>query len=392
VTWSSESSNVRWKTELPGVGNSSPIVSNGRVYLTVADRDSEDDSEEPSEWWRSVVSVDMVDGTLLWKTPIFSARRERPHVLNTIAAPTPVSDGRHVFVYFGSFLASVDRDGEIVWKKEIDPTYAKFSRYGAASSPVLVTGAVVVVQDREFMVDRRPGKGDSQDRGWIAAFDRDSGEEIWTTYFEKSCCSYSTPLVMRRGQDEEILFAHSGSVVSYDAMSGERLWSRELEMWQMVSSPVTEGDLLAVSGGAHNIKGNFVMRLHGSGKDTSTELLWESHRYVPQTSSPVLYQGRLFTVTDQGVLVCYEAETGRELWKKRLRHARSRASLVAGDGKLYVTSEGGWVSVVAADSTYQLLGENSLGELGSNASPAIADGCLLIRMKQHLVCIENEGV
>lgn len=374
TTWSLEEPSLRWKTELPGRGNSSPVAADGRIFLTTASEPSASGEVE-----RSVVALDLESGKLLWRTPVLTAPRETTHHLNTVAAPTPVTDGESVFVYFGSAVARLDRDGEVVWKREIDPRYAELSRYGASSSPVLTRDAVIVTQDREFAV--------TEDPGWIAAFDRASGETLWRTEWDDTCCSYSTPLVVERGGGEEILFAHSGRVASYDARTGERLWEHGVPINQMVASPVLHEDVLGVSGGAHNVRHTVFLRLTGSGSETRTEVLWEDGRLVPQISSPVLYEGLFFSITDQGVLAGYDALTGEQLWKHRVAPRRNRASLLAGDGKVFIVSSAGVVTVVAAARTFELLAENILGEELSNASPAVAGDCLLLRTLTALVCI-----
>jgi outer membrane protein assembly factor BamB len=408
--WSATTANVRWRTELPGLGNSSAVAAGNRIYLTTAYRsdavpesDGPEDmpdpldehlgdeeqvaDEEPSERvrpdrQRAVLGLDRETGELLWHRRLFAAPPESKHRHNSFAAPTPVTDGESVVVYFGSTLAKLDPDGEVIWQHEIDPDYAKYSRYGAASSPVFSADAILVLQDKEF--------ADSEEAGWLAAFDRETGERLWRTEWEHTCCSYTTPLVVDRGAGEEILVAHSGALTSYSASTGEPLWSYEVEILQMVGTPVLHGDLLLVAGGAYNVKGTFALQLVGSGTETTVKQVWSSRHFAPQNASPVVYRDQLFTVTDQGIMASYRVRTGELLWNHRLGHMHNRASLVAGDGKVYVSSTGGTVVVVAAEETFQLLAENDFDEPGTNASPAIVDGCLLVRTRAHLTCVERE--
>ena len=384
TVWKEGSSNIRWKATLSGVGNSTPVASAGQVYLTYAFRDEA--AGEPAgpkaQRWRAVQAFDLESGEELWSTRIVKAPSEKKHRLNTLAAPSPVLEGDSVFVYFGSVLARLDRQGTVIWQKEIDPTYAKFTRYGAASSPVLTQKAVIIFQDQEY--------ARTEDIGWLAAFDRETGEQLWRQEWKNSCCGYSTPLVVDRGSGEEVIVGHTVRVTSYDAGTGEILWNHDYPMRQVVSSPMLDGDLLGVSGGAHNIRGTVFLRLAGSGAETSKEVLWEDTRFAPHTSSPVLYRGLMFAVTDPGIMSCFDAETGELKWKDRLPLARNRASLVAGDGKIYVSSTLGRIFVVAADGTgFRLLSDNGLEEPGSNASPAVAGGCLLVRTHAYLYCIEG---
>lgn len=377
LEWSAEQG-IRWKAPLRGSGNSSPIVHRGQVYLTAA---QEIEGGEDVGKQRVVLAFDLATGVALWVTELFAAAPERRHRFNTLAAPSPVADDA-IYVYFGSVLAAVEFDGSVRWQHEIDPTYAEFSRYGAASSPVLTRDAVIVVQDCEW--------AQTEDVGWIGAFDRKTGEPLWRTEWQNTCCSYSTPLVVDRGAGEEILFAQSGSIVSYGASDGQTLWSHPVEINQMVPSPVLEGDLLVMAGGANQMRSTEMLRLSGSGARTTVETLWRSKRFAPQDASPVLYQGKVITVTDQGIAAAHDAETGAELWHGRLGRGRMRASLVAGAGRVYATSSGGAVVVFSAGDTFEKLIENDLGETGTNASPGYADGCLLLRTSEHLWCVEAQ--
>ncbi len=375
--WSAESANVKWRLSIPGSGNSSPVVSHGRVFLSTAYAAPGDDSQLR----RECLAVDFETGELLWKTPIVTAAEEIQHRLSTGAGPTPATDGEHVFFYFGSVLAALDLEGRVLWKNEVDPRYAEFSRYAAASSPVLAGGAVVVVQDREW--------ADTEDKGWMAAFDKKTGRQIWRREWRDTCCSYSTPLVVEQESGPRLFFAHSGSVAEYDLLSGERLWSRAIEASQMVSSLVFEKDLLCIAGGAHHVRIATCLRLTGSGPETRAESLWETTRRTPETSSPVLYGGQLFTVSNNGIFSSFDSESGELLWGHRLRQGRYNASLVAGDGKVYAFNSRGLTTVIAVEPRLEILAENALDE-GGSASPALVGGSILVRTESQLVRIVRE--
>jgi len=383
VVWSSDSPNIRWKAPLPGRGNSSPVVRDGRVFLTAAMTVPTDDPAG-GQLRRMVLALDLDSGKLLWTRTVSTAPPEKHHRLNTVAAPTPVTDDESVYAYFGSVLARFDHDGGVLWKITLDTSYAEHSHYGAASSPVLSADAVVIVQDREL--------GAAAEAGWLAAFDRETGERLWRTEWRDTCCSYSTPLIVQRGGREEIVVALSGKVVGYAADTGEALWSHGYPIHQLVASPVLRDGLLVVAGGAHQVRDNIALRLSEDGAETSVEPLWEAVPLAPQTSSPLLYQNLMFTVTDQGVLTCRVPDTGEVLWKTRLPQRGNRSSLVAAEGRIYVHSSNGTTAVVAAAPEFHLLGHNDLGEPGSNASPALAAGHLLIRTEEHLVCIDGPEV
>ncbi|MCP4662575.1 MAG: PQQ-binding-like beta-propeller repeat protein [bacterium] len=375
-TWSAESSNIKWRVAIPGSGNSSPIVSRGRVFLTTAVKDPDGGSQVD----RVCLAVDFETGEILWHTPVATAPAETRHRLNTTAGPTPATDGELVFAYFGAVLAALDMDGRIVWKNEVDPDYAKYSRYAAASSPTLTADAVIVIQDREY--------ADTEDLGWLAAFEKKTGRQIWRRDWNETCCSYSSPLIVEQVSGPRLLFAHSGSVEEYDISSGETLWSHDVRLNQMVSSIVADEDLLCVAGGAHHVRGAACWRLSGTGKDTEVEVLWESGHGAPETASPILYDGKFFMVTNKGILSCLDPVSGERLWRKRLPQSGYHVSPVAGDGKVYVSNARGLTTVVAVKPKLRVIAENTL-DRGGTASPAIAGGSLLIRTKTHLVRIEK---
>lgn len=378
VKWASDGNGVRWKTAIPGTGNSSPIVSRGRIFLTSALHNPETKRAD-----RIALSFDLTNGQLLWQTVVFDGPKGKKHWTNTHAGPTAASDGESIFVSFDGQLVSLDFDGRIRWQKEVDSDYYRFSRYGAASSPVVSNGLVVLMQDREY--------GDTADPGWLAVFSKTTGEEMWRQEWTDTCCAYTTPLVVQIGRQSQVLNYTSSGVIAFDLQTGERLWQAENQTIQPIPSPVIMGDLLCLAGGMHS-KETTVHRLRHDGTQTTPELLWSTLRMVPNMVSPMFYRGRLFTVSDRGVLTAFDPSTGKVRWKGRLGLGGFyRPSLVGGDDKIYATNEKGLTAVLSATAEkFQLLAKNDLGE-GTNASPAIAQPCLLIRGSDHLFCIDNSA-
>ncbi len=327
---------------------------------------------------RVVVCLDLESGEVLWERAPFAAAPEQKWERGTYAMPTPATDGETVFAYFGSGLAALDYDGKLLWSERF-PGYARYTRYGAATSPVLTADAVIVVQESEAFQGGPPS--------WIAAFDKRSGRRLWEIEPPGARDSYGTPLLWPTANGTQLVTASWKALVGYDAGSGERLWSLDYPMEQMVASLAHDGDVIAVTGGVYGDKAMMVLRpaVDGSG----VELLWESRRGVASISTPVFYDGKLFTVTDGGIMTCYDAATGDQLWKQRLGGDHF-ASLVAGDGKIYAVSIEGEISVIAAGPEFQRLAVNRL-DGAVYASPAIAGGCLLLRTADSLYCIEAEG-
>ncbi len=383
VEWSLESANVRWSVPLAGRGNSSPIVAVNTVYVTEGRPTAQHAESIEKAFERWLIAIDAESGVLKWEKPIATTVAEAKHWLSTFAATTPAADREGIYVYLGSHLARVLHSGEIDWLVEVDPAYAAYSRYGAASSPVLASDVVIVMQDREWGYTR------TKDAGWLAAFQRETGALRWKVEWagqEGPCCTYTTPLVLGGGSAERLIIAWSWFVREYDLQTGEVLWSRKYEINQLASSPVFEDDYLVVSGGAHAVKATQAFRFVVSEPDSEPSFVWGNKRAVPETSSPLLLDGLLYTVTDHGVMSCQRVSTGELLWRQRLPKGQYRSSLIAGGGNIYAGSQRG-VSVVAAGEAFKLLANNKLGGRSSNASPAVGAGCLLVRTETHLHCI-----
>ncbi len=375
VTWSADDGSVLWKAKIPGRGNSSPVVADGRVFLTTAVAKGDGSGNVV----REVLALDLESGEILWETEIYRGEKEKLHRENTSAGPSAVTDGRHVFATLGTHLSKLDVDGGIVWNHEVHPDYVEHSRYGAASSLVLTSNAVILLRDREAA---EPGL-----TGWLAAYSRDDGSELWRHEWGDICCTYSTPLVVDRGAGEEVLVALTHRLKSFDAVTGDHLWSAEYEINQLVGGPVLEGDLLIVAGGAHNVRETAAFRLTGAGAETQVEKLWNTVKFAPQTSSAVLHEGLVYTMTTKGMVACRDGWSGETLWQQRLKLRSPHAALIAGDGKVYSMSPVGQTAVMVAGPEFELLALNELPEEGNKwagASPAVADGTLLVRGARHL--------
>ncbi len=381
VRWRPNAGNVRWKTQIPGGGDSSPVVSNGRVFLTTAWGQRADDKEKVvvrAHLTRVALAMDLETGEILWETPVFSGRAGKIHWLNTHATPTPAVDGKTVFVSFDAHVAALDYEGNLLWRKDLDPTYTQYAHYGAASSLVLTKKAVILLQDRE--------EGDSPDVGWLAALDKKTGDQLWRVEWKDSCCSYTTPAVIRHGSKEMLIVTTSRKARAYDPETGTMLWEIQHENTQPVPSVSVWNDIVLFPGAIHDALLS-AFRLGPS--EQEPEFLWATRQAVPDMPSPLVYQGSIFTLTGGGILSRRDPMTGRNLWTHRLSTGGYRAALVAGDGKVYAVNDVGHTTVIDATTPkLKILRENRLGE-GSGATPAIAGGSLLIRGKEHLFRIEK---
>ncbi len=380
VRWSNDSSNLRWRSPIPGFGNSSPIVSRGKVFLTTSwgpDKYGATYRNQPLN--RALIALDLASGEVLWERVVFTTGQERRHHLNTPAAVTPAADGERVYVYFGMGLAAYDYDGELVWSQEVDPNYIERARYGVVSSPIVVGDAVIVVRDDEW------GGDEVHDISWLAAYDKRTGRELWRHENDETCCSYATPILRDTSAGTEIIFPSTPFIAAYDPGSGERLWTAEHTLRQVVPTALLSDNLLILPGSVH-MRSIAAWRLEGEGAATRALPLWTSKRAVPKIPTPVLLDGRLIAITDNGIVAAFDLQTGKPAWQKRLRGGNYHSSLLAAGDRIYATSVGCQTAVLRPDgrqiATSQIEGN-------CEASPAVAEGALLIRTSTELVCIEK---
>lgn len=336
---------------------------------------------------RGLVCLDLETGEELWNVPLFVAPEGRLHRKNSFATPTPCTDGEFVLAYFGSGYACLDFEGRVLWSAR-DEDYYERTRYGAVSSPIPFEDTFIILQEKEALGEEADQQDDAL--SYMMALEKSTGSRRWRIEPAYAHDSYMTPLLMPVGDSTQLITATFGQVVAYDPRSGEKLWSQKLKTHQHVPSLCYAGDLLLVSGGAHLEFRTAGLRLSGSGADTRVEVLWQDKRSVPNSSSPVLHGGSFFTATDMGIMTCYEPETGKRHWRERLSDPGDPflASLVAADGVVFACTEEGEVLVLTAGTELEIVSRTNLGER-IRATPAISDGCILIRGEEHLFCFEG---
>lgn len=328
---------------------------------------------------RVVLCVDMKSGSLLWEQPVFIAPAERKHADGTYATPTPATDGHYIVASFGVGVACLDFEGRVLWQKW-DQDYVRNTRYGAAASPLLTDDLAIVVQECE-QFSKRPT--------WIAAFDKRTGLPRWRIEPENVRECFTTPLLYRDAGSAQLIISSWGNVASYDVESGKFLWMERVTTEQLVASMARSGELLCVAGGTWGPNATIMMRLSNSNGPMDANTLWQSDKDTPWDCSPVIYDGKLFTISDTGKITCYDALTGAVFWNERLKGSRYLSSLVAGDGKVYVCNTTGLTTVIAAAPEFKIIAENDLNGR-CYASPAIADGCILLRIADYLYCIGKD--
>ncbi len=363
-TWSA-TQNVLWQVEVPGRGNSSPIVWADRIFLTTA----RDGGKRPS-----VLCYRRSDGKLLWESSLQAGEPGKVYWKNSHASGTPVTDGQLVYASFGNQgLAAVDFRGKVVWRHSLGTIQ---NYHGSAGSPVLY-------KDRVFLYE------DQRQGAFVAAFDKRTGKTLWKTE-RKASVGWGTPIVIRAADRDELIVSSQARVTAYDPDSGKGLWHCEGNLAEVIPTPVVgHGLVFCVSGRAGP---TLAIRPGGSGDVTQTHLAWKQSKGASFVPSPLLYDDLLYQVNDMvSVATCYEAATGKVLWQGRLGEPKSEgfsASPVGVDGKVFFTNDAGETFVLKAGNKFELLRVNRL-EAPVLASPALVDGRWYFRTDRHLLAIGN---
>ena len=363
VSWSS-SSNVLWKTALPGSGHASPIVWENRLFTVAALPEADE---------RVLLCLDASSGRLLWRRTVVQSPLEAKHPLNSHASSTPVTDGKFVYVSFldrkDMVVAAYDFEGRQQWL--VRPGQFE-SRHGFCSSPVLFKDNVIVNGDHD---------GDS----YIVALNQSDGKTHWKTPRQNKTRSYCVPIIRELAGKTQMVLSGDKSVASYDPNNGSLRWIIDGPTEQFVASLVysESADLLFMTGGFpdHHI---LAIKPDGAGNVTRTHIKWRTNKGVAYVPSPIVAGDYFLVVSDSGVAHCFEAATGKLFWQERM--GEHHASLVSANGLVYFLNDDGVMHVVRSGRNYELIARNELGEK-CFASPALSNGYLFLRGEKHLFCL-----
>lgn len=363
VEWSA-SKNIVWKQAIPGEGWSSPVVVDGRVYLTAA---VHPDANKQS---LRALCLDAKTGKLIWSTEVFAKEITKAHKKNSQASPTPLIEGQRLYVHFGHMgAACLDLAGKVIWRND---AFAYEPVHGNGGSPILVDDLLIF-------------SCDGKENPFIQALGKADGKVRWKTprvTEAKKKFSFNTPLLIEVKGQKQVISCASGAVLSYDPKTGKELWRvRYGEGYSVVPRAVFGQGLVFISSGFDRPV-VMAIRPDGRGDVTDTHVAWTISNGAPKTPSLLLVGEELYFVSDLGVASCVDAKTGQVHWSERIGGNYS-ASPVFADGKIYCQSEEGAGVVLKAGKKFQKLAENPLGER-SLASYAIADGALFIRGAEHL--------
>ncbi|MEI6667303.1 MAG: PQQ-binding-like beta-propeller repeat protein [Acidobacteriota bacterium] len=397
VQWT-DTQNVAWRTEIPGLGHSSPIVWGDRLFLTTAiptggapaaaaapaPAAGANPHASPTalvEHKFDVLCLDRKTGKILWQR---TAKTAVPHEAGhsqygSFASNSPVTDGKFVYAFFGSRgMYCYDFDGKLIWEKDFGVQMRMKMTFGEGMAPVLTGNRLILVFDYE---------GDS----FISVLDTASGKEVWRMSRPEKT-NWAAPLVVPFNGRTEVVVAGSGKTRSYDLATGKVIWECAGLGMNTIPQPVRQDDLVFVMTGYRNPMLQAI-RLGKEGDLTGTDaVVWTQTKGNSYTPSPVIRDNKLYALTDTGMLSCYNAKTGEPYYHQvRLPKTYNfKSSPVGANGKLYMASENEDVIVVKMGEKFEVLATNTMKDQVFIATPAIVGGEIFLRSKTSLFCIRGK--
>ncbi|HWQ34044.1 MAG TPA: PQQ-binding-like beta-propeller repeat protein [Blastocatellia bacterium] len=392
--------NILWRTPIPGLAHSSPVVWGQRIFVTSAvssdpkasfkpglygDGDASED-RTPQRWM--LYALDKRTGRILWERVAHEGvPREKRHIKSTYASATPATDGRIVVAWFGSQgVYAYDLSGRLLWKVDLGrlnlgaydiPTY----EWGTASSPIIWNNLVIL-------------QCDTQDDSFLLALDAETGRQVWKTERDE-LPSWGTPTVALTSAGPELVTNAANYIRGYDPRTGKELWRLGRSSKITAPTPLFADNKFIIASGRAPERPIFVVRAGArgditlpEGKSSSDAVVWSRTGRGPYMPTPLVYDGILYVLANNGLLDAYDLKTGEEIYRQRLPLVGSgfSASPVAADGKLYLSNEDGEMLVIAAGRKFAHLAANSLGEL-LMATPALSEGVMYVRSAQSLFAI-----
>ena len=365
LRWSPEE-NIHWKLALPGRSGATPIIWSDRIFVNVGDADN-------IEMW----CVNRKTGEVMWKK-VLGGGNVRMRKQN-MSSPSPVTDGESVWVMTGTgLLRRFDMDGKEIWLRDIQKDYGAFGlNWGYASSPLLHEDSLYIQVLHGMKTD---------DPSYLLRIDRATGKTLWrverpTNAIRESPDSYTTPAVVKTKSGLELVASGGDCVTGHDLATGKELWRanglnpENNPAYRIVASPVVLDDLVFVPS---RVRPLLAIRAGGRGDVTETHRVWLTNN-GPDVPTPVSDGKLLYIVNDRGIMYCYDAQTGAEVYGgQRIKPGSYSASPVIADGRLYVTSEEGVTTVVKAGPQFEVLAENNLNDY-TLSSPVIVKGQIFLR-------------
>lgn len=373
IEWSDTSENIDWKTELPGLGWSSPVIEGSRIWLTSA-------VEGDGKSRLVVLCLDLDSGRVVREVTVFEKKLGRIHKKNSHASPSAIVDGKNVFVHFGEHgTACLDVEGNVLWKRVFD--YGHF--HGPGGSPVVVDNKLIL-------------SCDGGNKQFLIALDRTTGETIWQTEKEHihparrsggkmAPIAFSTPTLREADGKTEIVCPGADHIAGFDAETGNENWWAAYDGYSVVPRPILLDDMVFYTS-SYNTATMYGLKLGGKGEITK-QVAWETRKGAPHNPTPIIVADNLYMVSDRGIGVCLDARTGKVHWQQRMGKAYS-ASPIHVDGKIYFQDERGGTIVIEPGTEYSEVARNQLSGR-TLATPVPVEGALLIRTDSHLLKING---
>lgn len=351
---------LRYKAELVGRGLSNPVIAGGKVYVTAA--------SAYREKRLHVLCLDEKTGKKLWERQFAATGSTACHPVSTMAAPTPVTDGKAVYALWATGdVAAIDADGGLLWYRSLVGDYPEITnQVGMASSPILVGGVLCVPMDNA---------GDS----FAAGLDARTGKNLWKVKRDKSI-NWVTPLAIEYGGKPAVLYQGANGATAYDARTGAAVWTYKGET-TTIPSPVRGKD------GVLFLTGGKVTAVRPSAAAKDDKPLWTAKLIEREYASPVYHEGKLYGLT-KSALICLDAVEGTELWRSKV-DGNFDGSPVIADGHLYAVTRSGRTYVADLAAKGKVVARNELDDT-IQATPAFANGCLFLRSDKYLYCIEKK--
>ncbi len=368
-----------WRVKLPGMGHSSPVVYGDRVFLLSADPDSAT---------RYMLCISAVDGKELWRKT-YKSTPHHLHSRSSYASCTPAVDEKHVYVCWSApekiTLLALTHEGEEAWEKDLGPWV---SQHGFGASPIVYKNKLILHDSQQTA--RLPA-GATPGKSYMLAFDRMTGQELWRKDRPSQNVCYSVPCIYQPegGKPELVCCSTTEGVFSLDPETGEKNWGLDTFKMRTVASPIIAGGLIWGSTGSGG-GGNYLVGVRPpTSASKEPELVHTIKSSAPYVPTPVTKGDLLFAWFDKGVVSCFEAESARKLWSKRVSGGYSGSPIRIGD-RIFCMSEEGDLVVLQASKEFKLIGRTPLGE-PTRATPAVSGGRLYLRTYSHLISVGGKS-
>jgi len=396
IEWG-EDKNVKWKIAIPGKGHATPIIWGDQMFiLSAVETDKEGKAKEQNQGMQHgrgmptlrttkvhkfvIFAINRHDGKILWQHTVKEeVPEEGTHEMGSWASHSPVTDGKHVYAYFGSRgLFCFDMKGNLKWERDFGQL-SKRMNFGEGSSPALYGDKIIVNWDHEG-------------QSFIVALDKKTGKDIWKVDRDEGT-SWASPFVVENNGNPQVITSATKLIRSYDLATGELIWECGGMTMNAIPMPVTANGILYVMSG---FRGNALLaiRLEGAkGNITDSDaIVWKHGKDTPYTPSPLLFQDKLYFLrSNNGILTCFDAKTGKEFYSKQRLEGMGNvfASPVGAKDRIYIVGQKGTMYVVKHGPEFKILAKNKLDD-NFNASPAIVDNRIYLRGYKNLYCIEQE--